>query len=93
MLVPDGVSSLKVGLGWTTELDLDCSIVLLNNEGTLVDQVFFNQPKSKDGAIIHSGDNRTGEGSGDDETIEVHLAQVDPDIHSIWVVITIYTAG
>lgn len=91
MFIPDGVNSIKVGLGWNTKLDLDSSIIMLDANGTLIDKVFFNQKRSLDGAIIHSGDDTTGEGKGDDETIQIFLNKIDSRVQSIWPVITIYS--
>ena len=55
--------------------------------------IFYNNKRSKDGSIVHSGDNTTGEGAGDDETIICNLNKVSPHIDSIWPIITIYTNG
>lgn len=60
---------MTLGLGWDTRLDLDSSVVMLDKNGGLVDYVYYGQKTSKDGGVIHSGDNLTGEGAGDDETI------------------------
>ena len=57
----------------------------------MYDNVYFGNLKSKDGAITHSGDNRTGAGSGDDETISINLEKVDSSVETLWAVITIYT--
>jgi tellurium resistance protein TerZ len=70
---------IKMGLGWDTgsrDVDLDASCVLLGADKALIDQVWFRQLKSKCGAIVHSGDNRTGAGDGDDEVISVDLNKV-----------------
>jgi tellurium resistance protein TerZ len=66
---------------------------LLDVHGNLLDQVFFNQKRSKDGSIIHSGDDTTGDGAGDDETIQIFLDKVHQSVDTIWPVITIYTPG
>jgi stress response protein SCP2 len=67
--LPTAINHLTLGLGWDTKLDLDASIIMLDKNGELIDQVFFNQLKSKDSSIVHSGDNRDGVGHGDDERI------------------------
>src|SRR5215468_7140895 len=78
-----GLTAVIVGLGWDvrtttgTDFDLDASALLLNNSGKVAsDQhfVFFNNLKSPDGSVEHTGDNITGEGEGDDEQIKVNLA-------------------
>ena len=53
----------------------------------------YMQHQTNDGAIKHQGDNRSGEGDGDDEVIKIHLPQISPQVNSIWPVITIYTKG
>ena len=78
-----GLSAVMVGLGWdarTTDgqaFDLDASAIVCNADGkALSDQhfIFFNNLKSPDGAVEHTGDNLTGEGEGDDEQVKVNLA-------------------
>ncbi len=54
--------------------------------------VFFNNLRSPDGSIEHTGDNLTGEGEGDDEVINVDLAGVPPEIDSIVFPVSIYDA-
>jgi tellurium resistance protein TerZ len=61
------------GGGAAEAIDLDASCLLLDAQKNLLDVVWFRQLESRDGAIRHSGDNRTGEGSGDDEVIYVDL--------------------
>ena len=57
----------------------------------MVDYVYFNKLSSNNGSIIHSGDNLTGAGSGDDEVIKIFFNKIDKNVDSIWPVITIYT--
>ena len=57
-------------------MDVDSSIIMVNKDGELVDQIWYRQKYSSDGSIIHSGDNRTGGGSGDIETITIDLSIV-----------------
>lgn len=94
-----GMSQVVVGLGWdartTTgdEFDLDASAILLGADGRVPSNqhfVFFNNTRSPDGAVEHTGDNLTGEGDGDDETINVDLAALAPDIAKIVFPVTIY---
>lgn len=96
-----GVKNILIGLGWdvrTTDgedFDLDASVFLLTKQGKVrseADFIFYNQKQSSDGSVIHSGDNRTGEGEGDDETIRVFLDKVPADIERIAVTVTIYEA-
>lgn len=84
------LSSVSLGLGWDPvkagflgklmgnggDIDLDASCILLDGSLQPVDLVWFRQLKSQDGSIQHSGDNRTGEGAGDDETIHVDLQRL-----------------
>ena len=78
-----GMKKMTLGLGWDTratdgaEFDLDASAFMLNAAGKVrsdADFIFYNQPKSVEGAVQHSGDNRTGAGDGDDESIIVDLS-------------------
>lgn len=72
------------------EIDLDASILMF--EGTeLKEIVYFGSLRSKDGSIIHSGDNLTGAGDGDDEVINVNLSQVPAQITALSLVITSYS--
>ena len=91
--MPEAFSHMTLGLGWKTRLDLDSSIIMLDSKGEVVDRVFFNKKTSDDGAIRHAGDNRTGEGSGDDERIEIYLDKIQDKVDSIWPVINIYDNG
>ncbi|MGB3511203.1 MAG: TerD family protein [Microcoleaceae cyanobacterium] len=91
-----------IGLGWdvnTTdtgaEFDLDASIFMLGSNGKIPNEkyfVFYNNLISPDSSVKHSGDSRTGEGSGDDEKIEIDLTKVDPAIQEIIFVVTIHEA-
>ena len=100
-----GLSAVVVGLGWdarTTDgkpFDLDASAIVCNADGkVLSDQhfIFFNNLKSPDGAVEHTGDNVTGEGEGDDEQVKVNLAGLPPEAARIVFPVSIYegdTAG
>ncbi|MFR9794681.1 TerD family protein [Streptomyces sp. MS06] len=96
-----GLTAVNVGLGWDvrtttgTDFDLDASALLLSNAGKVVsDQhfIFFNNLKSPDGSVEHTGDNLTGEGEGDDEMIKVNLAGVPADVDKIVFPVSIYEA-
>ena len=87
-----GLTAVVVGLGWDvrsttgTDFDLDASALLVDANGKVVsDQhfVFFNNLKSPDGSVEHTGDNLTGEGEGDDEQIKVNLAGVPAEVDKI----------
>ncbi|MCQ4044627.1 TerD family protein [Streptantibioticus rubrisoli] len=95
------LTAVQVGLGWdartTTgaDFDLDASALLTNAAGrVLTDQhfVFYNNLKSPDGSVEHTGDNLTGEGEGDDEVINVDLAQVPHEVDRIVFPVSIYDA-
>jgi tellurium resistance protein TerD len=95
------LTAVVVGLGWdartTTgnDFDLDASALLTNDQGkVLSDQhfVFFNNLTSPDGSVVHTGDNLTGEGEGDDEVINVNLAGVPPEVAKIVFPVSIYEA-
>jgi tellurium resistance protein TerZ len=65
------------------DIDLDASVILFDEQKQMVDVVYFGQLKSKDGSIVHSGDNLTGQGDGDDEVIRVNLHQVPAAVKSL----------
>ena len=73
------------------EIDLDASCVLFNDQNALVDSIYFGQLKSRDGSIIHTGDNRTGAGDGDDEQIVVDLDKVPVNVKSLVFTVSSYT--
>ncbi|BBY99060.1 TerD family protein [Mycolicibacterium fallax] len=95
------LTAVAVGLGWdirtTTgaDFDLDASAIGCGeSRKVLSDQhfVFFNNLRSPDGSIEHTGDNLTGEGDGDDEVINVNLAATPPNITNIFFPVSIYDA-
>ncbi len=96
-----GLNKMVVGLGWDTRstdgaaFDLDGAVFLLNTTGKVrsdADFVFYNNLKSADGSVAHSGDNRTGAGDGDDESVTIDLAKVPADVDKIAVCVTIHEA-
>ena len=96
-----GLSKLVVGLGWDVRatdgaaFDLDGCVYLLGANGKVrsdADFIFYNNLTSADGSVVHSGDNRTGEGPGDDETVTVELTRVPADVDKIVLAVTIHDA-
>jgi tellurium resistance protein TerD len=89
-----------IGLGWDanssdTGQDLDASVFILGENKKILSNdyfVFYNNLKSPDGAIEHTGDNLTGEGDGDDESIKVDLSKINSSATEIIVVVTIHKA-
>lgn len=91
-----------IGLGWDVNntstggaFDLDASLFLLNESKKLVSDnhfIFYNNLESPDKAVIHSGDNLTGDGDGDDEQIKIDLTKIDAAVQEITVVVTIHDA-
>lgn len=78
-------------LGGSDSIDLDASCLMLDSSKNEVDTVWFRQLKSKDGSIQHSGDNRTGEGDGDDETIHVDLGRVPASVKYLMFTVNSFT--
>lgn len=90
---------ILVGLGWDEratdgqDFDLDASAFLLTSSGKVRgdhDFIFYNQLKSADGAVEHTGDNRSGQGDGDDESILVDLSKIASDVDKIAITVTIH---
>lgn len=93
-----GLDKIVVGLGWDTnnaggqDYDLDVEVFLLGANGKVVSPahvVFYNNLTSPDGAVLHNGDNRTGQGEGDDETVTVSLSTLSQDVQKIVFAVTI----
>lgn len=96
-----GLSEVIVGLGWDPratdgqEFDLDASAFLLKPDGKVTSDagfVFYNNAKSEDGSVQHTGDNKSGAGEGDDESINVSLAKVSAGIDKVAFTVTIHDA-
>lgn len=98
-----GLTRVRMGLGWDAvkkrglfgsraqSIDLDASALLFDANGALVDQVWFQQLTSHDGSIQHTGDNTTGAGEGDDESIRVYLDGVSPAVQTIVFTVNSFT--
>ena len=99
--VDPSLKNVKIGLGWDTrstdgqDFDLDASAFLLTDAGKVRgdnDFIFYNNLKSSDGSVTHTGDNRTGEGEGDDESLIIELNRVPQEVTKIVFVVTIHDA-
>ncbi|MCT4592849.1 MAG: TerD family protein [Anaeromicrobium sp.] len=97
-----GLERVIIGLGWDTnkysggyDFDLDASAFLAGENGKVIndkDFVFYNNLEGGNGSVIHTGDNRTGEGDGDDEEIKVNFKKVPDHVHTIGITVTIHDA-
>ncbi|MGW1864398.1 TerD family protein [Streptomyces mauvecolor] len=96
-----GLTAVTVGLGWDvrtttgTDHDLDASALLCNESGKVLSDshfVFYNNLTSPDGSVQHTGDNLTGEGEGDDETINIDLTAVPGPVSKIVFPVSIHEA-
>ena len=100
-----GLNRIVVGLGWDpveqkrgffssapANIDCDSSVIMLQNDRLADNQdiVYFGRLKSECGSVVHSGDNLTGEGNGDDETIIVSLNDVPAKYNKLVFVVNIY---
>jgi stress response protein SCP2 len=100
---PEGraLTRVRMGVGWdknptagaigtgAPDIDLDATAVQFAG-GQLFDVAFYNNLKTRDGSVVHLGDNQTGKGEGDDETITVDLANVYGKVDSIVFVVSSY---
>ncbi len=97
-----GLTNLTVGLGWDVnkydggqDFDLDASIFLLDGNGKVSspeDFVFYNNTAGGNGSVVHTGDNLTGDGDGDDEQVKVAIKEVPAHIQKISFTVTIHDA-
>ncbi|MFC5146596.1 TerD family protein [Streptomyces aureoversilis] len=88
--------SVKMGLGWepawgAPAIDLDASVIAYGPDRNMIDACYFNKLQILNGAIQHSGDNLTGEGSGDDETITVHMEGLPPEVTGLVFTVSSFT--
>ncbi|MEO8408441.1 MAG: TerD family protein [Oxalobacteraceae bacterium] len=102
-----GVALTKIimGLGWDVmkskgflgfggkaqDVDLDASCIMFDEQGNQTDAAWFRQLQSKDGSVVHTGDNRTGDGDGDDEQIIVDLTKVPANVKSLVFTVNSFT--
>ena len=99
MSIESGLQLALVGLGWDTnrydggyDFDLDASAFLLGENGKLMrdeDFIFYNNLETRNKAVIHTGDNRTGDGDGDDEVIYIDFTKIPNDVKKIAICVTI----
>lgn len=101
-----GLRKIRMGLGWdpvkasgffgkllggNSEIDLDASCIVLDDDKQPLDMVWFRQLQSRDGLINHSGDNRTGDGDGDDEVISVDLEALPASVKHLVFTVNSFT--
>lgn len=95
------MTKMIVGLGWDVRatdgaaFDLDAVAFVLKADGKVradSDFIFFNNKQNAEGSVVHAGDNRTGEGDGDDETIIIDLSKMPANVEKVAVCVTIYDA-
>lgn len=77
--------------GSTPDIDLDASCIMFDTNNSAIDVIWFGQLKSKDGSVVHTGDNRTGDGDGDDEQIIVDLTNIPPHVKSLVFTVNSFT--
>lgn len=95
------LKQVLLGLGWDArssdgvDFDLDASIFMVTESGRVradSDFIFYGQLRSSCGSLEHTGDNRTGDGDGDDEALKIKLDQVPAAITRLVVAVTIHDA-
>lgn len=96
-----GLAEVTVGLGWDArvtdgaEFDLDASVFVVGENGKVLNDagfIFYNNKTSADGSIEHLGDNRSGQGDGDDEQVNVKLTGLATDVKKLVFAVTIHDA-
>lgn len=88
----NNIKKLAIGLGWDAgdNIDCDASVIVLGLEGKLKEIIYFRNKTNDNKSIVHSGDNLTGEGEGDDEVIIVDIPKLDDSISKLIFVVNIY---
>lgn len=95
------LKKVLLGLGWDVrssdgqDFDLDTAVFMTNATGKVLSDayfIFYNQLQSPCGSVIHAGDNLTGAGDGDDETLMVELDKVPAEVQTLWITVTIHEA-
>src|SRR3712207_6226763 len=100
------LTKVRLGLGWDAiaekglfgrkkpgkDIDLDASCVVLDEARNEIEAVWFKKLRSADGSIVHTGDNLTGEGEGDDESIVVELDKLSDRVQTLVFTVTSYSA-
>ncbi|MBS7344166.1 MAG: TerD family protein [Caryophanon sp.] len=97
-----GLTKVHIGLGWDTnkydggqDFDLDSSVFLLGDNGKVTgpeDFIFYNNTTGGNGSVVHSGDNLTGDGDGDDEVVMIALNDVPANVQRVTFTVTIHDA-
>lgn len=90
------LSRVTMGLGWDPaargkKIDLDASVVAYDQSGRKLEIVWFMHLKEFNNAIVHTGDNRSGAGDGDDEQIQVDLQALPPQVSALVFTINSFT--
>lgn len=94
-----GLTNVLIGLGWDerqtdgNEFDLDASAFMLSTSGKVsgdADFIFYGQMKSACSSVEHTGDNRTGEGDGDDEALKIDLSKIPDAVQTVAITVTIH---
>ena len=95
------LKKMVIGLGWDARMtdgaafDLDGSAFILKSDGKVrndADFIFYNNRKSSCGSVVHNGDNLTGVGEGDDETLTIELGKVPAEVDKVTIAVTIHEA-
>lgn len=85
-----GIFNSFMGGSSGSSIDLDASAVYLDSNKQLIDSIWFGHLRSNDGSAVHTGDNLTGHGDGDDERINIDLSRVPSNVQTIVFTINSY---
>ncbi len=97
-----GLNNVRAGLSWDSqtingkEADADVSVFMLDANSKIPSEgyfVFYNNLKSADGAVVHNGDARSGDADGDDESVNITLSKISPEINFILLAVSIHNSN
>ena len=89
--IPSSLQKIALGLGWETTCDLDSAVMTIDRNFNQLEYIYYGFKNSENGSIQHGGDNLTGAGAGDDETIIINLPKMNTNVEYLACIVNVYT--